>query len=280
MYVATDLIIPENLTDHQEPAREEKLVESVAVESVSVGNGSGMIVRNYVWWLKMAIYSICLLSGQTALVLLGRQYFQKGGNSKWMESLLQSVGFPIIIPIYVYFASSKSDYAHESPAPLTVRAPIYLCLGILFATATFLSTVGLKYLPVSTFSLINSTPLAFTAFFAFFMNSQKFTALIINSLLLLTISSVLLIIDVDSGPSSTKVSKGKFVVGFICTIAASAIAGLVANLIQLSFRKVLKGNPLALIFEMVYINFYTLYHFVEGNNDMNTLRCWLLYSLI
>lgn len=103
---------------------------------------------------------------------------------------------------------------------------------------------------LDTFSLICASQLAFNALFSFFLHSQKFTPFIINSLVLLTISSSLLIFQINPA-SHVEVSKGKYAIGFICTIGASAGYGLMLSLTQLTFRKLLKGETHAKVFEMV-----------------------------
>ncbi|GFP88314.1 probable purine permease 9 [Phtheirospermum japonicum] len=56
-----------------------------------------------------------------------------------------------------------------------------------------LYSIGLQYLPVTT--LICTSQLGFNAVFTYFLNKQNFTPYIVNSLGLLTISSVLLVIQ-------------------------------------------------------------------------------------
>ncbi|RVW81961.1 putative purine permease 11 [Vitis vinifera] len=126
---------------------------------------------------------------------------------------------------------------------------IYFFLGALLAGDNMLYSIGLLYLPVSTYSLICTTQLAFNAIFSFFINSQKFTPWIINSLVLLTLSASL--VAVNSDPTEHKgVSKGKYALGFICTLGASTCYSLLLSLMQLSFEKVLKRETLSVVLEM------------------------------
>uniref|UniRef100_A0A803L5S7 Purine permease n=2 Tax=Chenopodium quinoa TaxID=63459 RepID=A0A803L5S7_CHEQI len=102
---------------------------------------------------------------------------------------------------------------------------------------------GLLYLPVSTYSLLCASQLAFNAVTSFFINAQKFTALVLNSLVILTISVCLLAINADNeGNPSNNVSRGKYVIGFLCTLGASATYSLLLSLIQFSFDKVIKDE--------------------------------------
>ncbi|KAF3449506.1 hypothetical protein FNV43_RR10234 [Rhamnella rubrinervis] len=163
----------------------------------------------YKWWIRITIYTLFLLTGQSAATLLGRLYYDKGGNSKWMATFVQSAGFPILLPSY--------SSSHHQP------------------TDNMMYSYGLLYLPVSTYSLLCGTQLAFNALFSFFLNSQKFTPFILNSLVLLTISASLLAVNADS-ENTTKISKGKYVIGFLCTVGASATYSLYLSLVQLSSK--------------------------------------------
>ncbi|KAK6124153.1 hypothetical protein DH2020_042126 [Rehmannia glutinosa] len=53
-------------------------------------------LKHYKWWLQMILYSLFVLAGQSVGTLLGRLYFDNGGKSQWMATLVQVVGFPII----------------------------------------------------------------------------------------------------------------------------------------------------------------------------------------
>lgn len=71
------------------------------------------------------------------------------------------------------------------------------------------------------FSLICASQLAFNAFFSFLLNSQKFTPYIVNALFLLTVSSSLLVFNTNSTNPSV-ISKEKYTIGVIYTVASSA----------------------------------------------------------
>ncbi|XP_065877926.1 probable purine permease 10 [Euphorbia lathyris] len=205
--------------------------------------------RNYNWWLKISLYIISLLCGQSIALILGRLYFVKGGNSKWLATLVQIIGFPVLIPYYFIIKVKKPDPNTKSPSLLTLSA-IYLTFGMLIAADCYLYTIGLQYLPVSTYTLICASQLSFNSFFSYFLNSQKFTPFIINSLVLLTISSVLLVFNNESSDPNG-VSRVKYIIGFVCTVAASAGYGLVMSLTQLCFTKVLKSRTFNIVMGLI-----------------------------
>ncbi|CAB78823.1 putative protein [Arabidopsis thaliana] len=178
-------------------------------------------------------------------------YYDNGGNSKWLATVVQLVGFPVLLPYYILsfktHATTDRDGKRTSPRN---RVLVYVVLGLLVGADCYLYSIGLLYLPVSTYSLICASQLAFNAFFSYFLNSQKLTPIILNSLFLLTISSTLLAFN-NEETDSTKVTKGEYVKGFICTVAASAGYGLVLSLQQLAFLKVLKKQNFSEVMDMI-----------------------------
>lgn len=142
----------------------------------------------------------------------------------------------------------------------------------------------ISYLPASTFSLLCASQLAFNAIFSFFINSQKFTPYILNSLVTLAISSFNLVFDPtdSSDPASKSVSKGKRILGFMCTLGASAGYGLGMLLTQCAFQRVIKRETFSAIMDMIVYQslvascFALLGFFVSGqwkslNKEMNEL---------
>ncbi|XP_027085959.1 purine permease 21-like [Coffea arabica] len=219
--------------------------QSISPDSVgeAIGNqeSSVPLLHRNKRWLLMALFSVLVLFGQSAATLLGRLYYEKGGNSKWLSAFIQGAGFPILLP-FLYNTKDRKNNSSEqtkTPSPL-VLGSIYMVLGTLLAAVGMLFSVGLLYLPVSTFSLISATQLGFNALFSFFLNSQKFTPLIVNSLVLLTTSSALLVLQNDDSSGSSKSYKGKYAIGFICTLLAAALFSLILSLSQLAINKILK----------------------------------------
>ncbi|KAI9127247.1 hypothetical protein K1719_001806 [Acacia pycnantha] len=247
-----------------------EIVSEGATETITTNGGDGNLCsqtstvnkmkKEYQYWLRIGFYAVLVLVGQSSAILLGRLYYQQGGKSKWLATLVQFVGFPILLPFYAIPASKHSTAQNtihsnnddKQPSGFML-ASVYASLGLLLALDCFLFSTGLSYLPVSTYSLICSSRLAFNAFFSFFLNSQKFTPYIINSIVLLTISSILLVFQTgSSAESSNQVSeKKKYVIGFLTTVGASAGYGLLLSLTQLAFSKIMKNKSFKGIYELL-----------------------------
>ncbi|KAF6135547.1 hypothetical protein GIB67_015400 [Kingdonia uniflora] len=210
-------------------------------------------LKRWKWWFLVALNITFLLVGQAVATLLGKFYYEQGGNSKWMATLVQSAAFPVLfIPLFVFssspFQSSTNTNTINKPSIVTLSL-VCTFLGLIIAGDNMMYSVGLLYLPVSTYSLLCGTQLAFNALFSFFINSQKFTALIFNSVAILTLSATLIAVNTDSTEQSG-VSNGKYVIGFICTLGASATYSLILSLMQFSFQRVLKTETFSVVLDM------------------------------
>ncbi|KAJ3680639.1 hypothetical protein LUZ60_016917 [Juncus effusus] len=201
----------------------------------------------FVFWSLLILNTLFLLCGQTAATLLGRFYYNQGGNSKWLATLIQTAGFPfLLIPLLFVHPSNPSI----SP-PFWHLFLIYLILGLIIAGDNLMYSYGLLYLPVSTYSLVCASQLAFNAVFSYFMNGQKFTILILNSVVLLTFSAALLGVNPDSdSDGSSEVSRWKYILGFLITLGASATYSLILSLMQFSFEKIIKRETFSVVLDM------------------------------
>ncbi|KAL5839154.1 hypothetical protein ACOSQ3_011858 [Xanthoceras sorbifolium] len=171
-----------------------------------------------------------------------------------MATFAQLAGFPLLFLCYCISPprnpSPTINSIHSEQPSSIILALAYISFGIFLAADSMMYTVGLLYLPVSTFSLICASQLIFNVIFSFFFHSHRFTPFIINSLVILTISSSLVIFQVNSS-NSIKISKENYAIGFICTFGASAGYGLMLSLTQLSFKKVLKREAYTMVLEII-----------------------------
>ncbi|XP_047339806.1 purine permease 21-like [Impatiens glandulifera] len=217
--------------------------------------------KPYKWWLQLFVYTLFVLFGQSGATLLRRLYYEKGGKSIWLASLLETIGFPILIPFSFNFKKTGNSInginKHSSIRTITLLLTSYICLGLLQAINNMLYSVGLLYLPVSTFSLLSASELFFTAFFSLLINKQKLTPPIINSLVLLIASSTILIIHGDNNNnnnSERRHTRGSrdYAVGFSSTIIASAVYSLQLSLTQLFFQKVSGSVNFTTVMNMLF----------------------------
>ncbi|KAL6882548.1 hypothetical protein ACP4OV_011238 [Aristida adscensionis] len=201
--------------------------------------------RGIRWWALVLADTLMLLSGETVAPLLGRLYFNSGGGSMWMKTLAQSAGAPLlVIPLLL---TPRAAAGEPRPAAGKVAA-VCVGLGLLIACDNLMYSYGLLYLPVSTFSLVAATQLAFNAVTSRLINAQqRFTAPILNSVVVVTFSAVLLGVgdgDDDEASGAGAVPRGKHALGFVITLSASAVYALVLSLFEVAFEKVIKVTTL------------------------------------
>ncbi|KAG7552439.1 hypothetical protein ISN45_Aa06g030400 [Arabidopsis thaliana x Arabidopsis arenosa] len=202
------------------------------------------------WWILVFISIFFLISAQAIGVLLGRFYYNEGGNSKWISTLVQTCGFPILyLPLCLLPSSKSSSSFSSSSCSFTTLVWIYLSLGFAIGLDNLLYSIGLLYLSASTYSILCASQLAFNGVFSYYINSQKITCLIFFSVLFLSVSAVLVSLDDDSN-SPLRDSKWSYLIGCFCTVLASLIYSLQISLVQFSFEKILKSEIFDIVLEM------------------------------
>ncbi|KAG4123065.1 hypothetical protein ERO13_D11G302403v2 [Gossypium hirsutum] len=178
--------------------------------------------------------------------------FLLAGKSKWMASLMQTAGFPLLYLPLLFFPS----FNKQSPSSSNniTHYVVYFSLGCLLAIDNFMYTVGVKPLSISTYSLLCASQLVFNAVFSVVINCEKLGILTLNSIIFITVSASMVAIHPDS--SETKrdeknpVRKNEHTIGFISTVGASAGYALLLSLTQFSFDKILKKDRFSVVFEM------------------------------
>ncbi|XP_020093383.1 probable purine permease 11 isoform X2 [Ananas comosus] len=197
------------------------------------------------WWVAVAMHSVLVLSGQSAATLLGRFYYDHGGSSMWLQTLTLSAAFPVLfLPRLLLFTPQSPPL--PPPSPLLKLGLAYVGLGLITAVDSLLYSYGLLYLTVSAYSLVCATQLGFNAVFSYFINGEKFTDLTLNSLVLLTFSAAILAVRSDDDPTAGR----HYGLGFVLTLAASALYSLILSLMELTFEKLVRSRSLRAVLDM------------------------------
>ncbi|XP_066380824.1 probable purine permease 11 [Miscanthus floridulus] len=204
------------------------------------------------WWTTVVVDMLMVLCGTTVATLLGRLYYNSGGNSKWMATLTQSGGSPLLV---VPLLMTPAPSAEERRPAVSKMLAVYTGVGVMIGFDNLMYSYALQYLPVSTFSLVAATQLGFNAITSRLINAQRFTALIANSVVVLTFSAALLGVGSSSDETSSDVPRGKYPVGFVLVLAASAVFALILSLFELTFEKVIRVRTARWVLRMqMYTN--------------------------
>ncbi|URE43125.1 Triose-phosphate Transporter family [Musa troglodytarum] len=209
---------------------------------------------------RVLIVLNCVLMalGNTGGPLLLRLYYRSGGKRQWLSSWLLTGGWPLIfLPLLITYLNRRRRCqlrpANRHPAKLFfITLRLFLAcafLGLLTGLDDFLYAYGLSFLPVSTSSLLISTQLAFTAFFAFLIVKQKFTPYSINSVALLTVGAAILGLHASSDRPDN-VTKSEYYMGFILTLGAAVLFALILPLVELMYAKSKQAITYTLVMEM------------------------------
>ncbi|PKA46262.1 Purine permease 3 [Apostasia shenzhenica] len=205
----------------------------------------------------LALNVFFLLVGASGSPIILRTYFIHGGNRKWFSAFLQAAGFPfLLIPLLLSFLHRSRRQPSAGSHRLFSLSPHLLLystvIGIMTGVDNFLYAFGLSYLPVSTSALLSATQLGFIAFFSFFIVQQKFTAPLINAMVLLTLGAVVLGVHAN-GDRPEGESTAKFYAGFVMTLGAAALYGLILPLVELAYAKAKQTVTYTLVMEMQFI---------------------------
>ncbi|XP_006661330.3 purine permease 3-like [Oryza brachyantha] len=182
-----------------------------------------------------------MVVGSACGPLLLRAYFLRGGSRKWLSSLLQTAGWPLLlVPLCFSYCSRRRREEEDGGAattPLFLMTPRLLAasatVGLMTGLDDLLYAYGLAYLPVSTSSILISTQLAFTAAFALLLVRQRFTAFSVNAVVLLSVGAAMLGMN-TGGDRPAGVSRAQYYAGFAMTLGAAALYGLVLPVMELS----------------------------------------------
>ncbi|XP_062193461.1 purine permease 3-like [Phragmites australis] len=183
----------------------------------------------------LVVNFVLMVVGTSGGPLFLRAYFLHGGTRKWLSSLLQTAGFPLLlVPLYVSFSRRRRGDKATAFFLMTPRLlAATVAIGLMVGLDDLLYAYGLAYLPVSTSAILISTQLAFTAAFALLLVRQRFTAFSVNAVVLLSVGAAILGIN-SGGDRPVGESRAQYGAGFAMTLGAAALYGVVLPVMELS----------------------------------------------
>ncbi|KDP41439.1 hypothetical protein JCGZ_15846 [Jatropha curcas] len=204
----------------------------------------------------LVLNCVILSIGNCGGPLIMRLYFIHGGKRVWLSSWLETAGWPIIfIPLLISYFHRRSTTDPTTAKLFYMKPSLFLAatgIGILTGFDDYLYAYGVARLPVSTSSLIIATQLAFTAGFAFLLVKQKFTSYSINAVVLLTVGAGVLALHTSSDRPEHE-SKKEYNLGFVMTLGAAVLYGLILPLVELTYRKAKQEISYTLVMEIQMI---------------------------
>ncbi|KAF8694719.1 hypothetical protein HU200_037805 [Digitaria exilis] len=189
--------------------------------------------------LMVALNCALLGVGVTGGQLLSRLYYSKGGHRQWLSAWLQTGAWPLLlIPLAISYSTRRARDGRGAPLLLSPPRVLLAAAGLGLSTGVddFLYAWGLEFLPVSTSAILISTQLAFTVLFAFLVVGQRLTPATMNAVALLTVGAVVLGLHV-SGDRPEGVTRGQYWMGFVLTLGAAVLYGLILPLVELAYNR-------------------------------------------
>ncbi|KAK7351211.1 hypothetical protein VNO77_10492 [Canavalia gladiata] len=214
-------------------------------------------IKRFLLIINCVLLSIGISGGP----LVMRLYFVRGGHRVWLSSFLETAGFPIMLfPLAASYIQRRNHHrlsAAEGSKPkiISMKPPLFAAaafVGILTGLDDYLYAYGVARLPVSTSSLIIATQLGFTAFFAFFIVRQKFTAYSVNAVVLLTVGAGVLALH-TSVDRPIGESKKEYVMGFLMTLVAAVLYGFILPSVELVYKKTKQPLTYSLVMEFQFV---------------------------
>nr|AYQ58107.1 nicotine uptake permease 1 [Nicotiana otophora] len=205
--------------------------------------------------ILLLISCLILAVGICGGPLMMRLYYVEGGSRIWLSSWLQTGGWPLtLIPLAIlYYYRRKTEGSNAKFYLMTPRIFIAsFVIGVATGLDDFLYSWGGSKLPVSTSSLLLAAQLAFTAVGAFFIVKLKLSPFSINAVVLLTVGAVLLGIR-SNGDRPEGVTSKEYIIGFMMTLLAAALYGVILPCIELIYMKAKQAITSTLVLEIQMI---------------------------
>lgn len=196
--------------------------------------------------LTLILVNSSLMLVGTGGPLLLRVYFLHGGRRMWFSSFIQIGGWPVLlIPLWIYHRR------HNMTCSSSKSVIAACCLvGLVTGVNCYLLTFGMAYLPITTSALLSSTEVAFVSLFAFFIVKHRFTPFSVNSVVLMTLGTVVLGMGHNSIDRPVGVTKFQYSLGFLMTIVASALYGSILPFVEMIYTKAKQKITYGMVMEM------------------------------
>ncbi|KAK1325284.1 putative purine permease 4 [Acorus calamus] len=175
------------------------------------------------------------LLGSISSTLLTRLYFVHGGSNRWLSTMVQSAGFPLLLPLLLHLSRLQNSrpFSSFTRRHLLISAAIGLMMGI----NNFLISWGVSYLSVSTSSLLLSTQLVFNLGLSVLLVKQKLSFTNLNSVVLITLSSVLIAVG-SSKDRPPGVTRQQYWLGFLSILGSAFLFSLYLPLVEMAYKRV------------------------------------------